>query len=64
MKIQAKLSYDPYSREKHEDIDEYVADKVVNFAMIVILLCTHHYLIQRNLSIIVIEKQMLFRQQT
>jgi len=62
MKIQAELSYDPYTREKHEDIDEYIADKVVVLGMVVLFVCTHHYLIQRNLSIIVIEKQMLLRQ--
>jgi hypothetical protein len=56
MKIQAELSYDPYTREKHEDIDEYIADKVVVLGMVVLFVCTHHYLIQRNLSIIVIEK--------
>ena len=62
--VQAKMWNDPYTLEKLEDHDVFIGDEIFKMISLVLLLLAHHYLVQKNLVMIVIEKHMLARQQT
>lgn len=63
--VQVELWTDPYTAEPLESADkkfDFVFTKMTNMAIVVSALTWHHYLTQRNMALIVIEKQMIFRQ--
>ena len=47
-----------------DEINEFVLSKMINMTVLVCLTIAHQYLIQRDMIIIVIKKQMVLRQQT
>lgn len=47
-----------------EDKNSYIENKMFSICTIMLLVTAHSYLIQKNLAMIVIEKQMIARQQT
>lgn len=60
---QVQLYTDPYTLEPLDETGKssFVENKLTEMIMMVSLVSVHHYLIQRDLSIIVIEKQMIKR---
>lgn len=61
---QVELYTDPYTQEPFDEAGKssFIQNKLTDMFMMIALMTVHHYLIQRDLSIIVIEKQMIKRQ--
>ena len=60
---QVKIKYDPYTTVPLSEDREYFQSQMFLYCLILVAFTAHHYLVQRDLIIITIEKQMILRHQ-